>query len=243
MNLFSEIGTMLLERNSELRQIIGVTLRMSFFSTFFSAGLGIPLGMLVGSCAFRGKRALMRVLNTLMGLPPVVAGLLVFFLLSRSGPLGQYKLLYSVSAMVIAQVLLILPISVSLSASVATSRAVQIHETVRGLGMSRAKELGYMLYESRGQLLSILFTCFGRSIAEVGAVSLVGGNVQYKTRVMTTAIMLETNKGNFEFAVALGAVLLLISFVINSLALSLEERGRDDVPLTKQRNRGARHGR
>ncbi|MDO5111838.1 MAG: ABC transporter permease [Clostridia bacterium] len=234
---------MLLERNSELRQIIGVTLRMSFFSTLFSAGIGIPLGMLVGSRTFWGKRALMRILNTLMGLPPVVAGLLVFFLLSRSGPLGQYKLLYSVSAMVIAQVLLILPIAMSLSASIAASRASQIHDTIYGLGLSRMCELRCLLYESRGQLFSILFTCFGRSIAEVGAVSLVGGNVQYKTRVMTTAIMLETNKGNFEFAVALGAVLLLISFAINSIALTLEERGRDDMPLKKQRGRKERYGR
>ncbi len=243
MNLLSEIGTMLLESNSELRQIIGVTLRMSFFSTLFSAGIGIPLGMLVGSRTFRGKRALMRVLNTLLGLPPVVAGLLVFFLLSRSGPLGEFKLLYSVSAMVIAQVLLILPVSVSLSAAAADTRAAQIHETVHGLGLSRGKELCYLLYESRGQLFSILFTCFGRSIAEVGAVSLVGGNVQYKTRVMTTAIMLETNKGNFAFAVALGVVLLLISFLINALALTLEERGRDDVPRKTRRSKAVRHER
>ena len=168
----------------------------------------------------------MRVLNTLMGLPPVVAGLLVFFLLSRSGPLGSLKLLYTVSAMVIAQVLLITPIVAGLSASIVSGISPRLRETARGMGLSRHAEFFCLLYECRGQFLSVVLTAFGRSIAEVGAVSIVGGNVQYKTRVMTTAIMLETNKGNFEFAVSLGVVLLLIAFIINSAALSLQEHER-----------------
>lgn len=226
MDNFKEIISLLLQQNSELRQIIGVTLYMAFLSTTISSCLGLPLGMLIGSRSFWGKGALLRVLNTLMGLPPVVAGLLVFFLLSRSGPLGQFKLLYTVNAMVIAQVVLITPVIAGLSASIVSDCAPRIKETALGMGMSRFKELSCLLYECRAQFMAVVLTGFGRSIAEVGAVSLVGGNVQYKTRVMTTAIMLETNKGNFEFAVALGVVLLLISFIINSIALSLRERKR-----------------
>jgi len=166
----------------------------------------------------------MRILNTLMGLPPVVAGLLVFFLLSRSGPLGEFRLLYSVPAMVTAQVILITPVVVGLSATIVSDRAPRLRETAVGMGMGRWQEALCLLYDCRAQLLSAVFIGFGRSIAEVGAVSIVGGNVQYKTRVMTTAIMLETNKGNFGLAVALGIVLLFISFIINTLALSLQER-------------------
>ena len=197
---------------------------MAFFSTSISACLGTPLGVLIGSRDFWGKRLTVRILNTLMGLPPVVAGLLVFFLLSRSGPLGEFRLLYSVPAMVTAQVVLITPVVAGLSATIVSDRAPRLHETAIGMGMVHWQEILCLLYDCRSQLLSSVFLGFGRSIAEVGAVSIVGGNVQYKTRVMTTAIMLETNKGNFELAVALGAVLLLISFIINTLALSLQER-------------------
>lgn len=224
MQTITDILSSLFSENSELMKIIGVTLTMSFFSTVISAAIGLPLGVLLGSRDFRGKGALKRVLSTLMSLPPVVAGLLVFFLLSRSGPLGSLKLLYTVPAMVIAQVLLISPIIAGLSASMVSGISPRIRETARGMGLSRARELFCLVYECRAQLLSVVLTGFGRSLAEVGAVSIVGGNVQYKTRVMTTAIMLETNKGNFEFAVALGIVLLLISFIINSAAISLSER-------------------
>ena len=224
MQTFLNALELLFEPNSELRQIIGVTLYMAFFSTTISSCLGIPLGVLIGSRGFRGKKVVMRILNTLMGLPPVVAGLLVFLLLSRSGPLGEYKLLYTVQAMVTAQVLLITPVVAGLSSSIVSERAPRLRETAAGMGMGRIQELICLLYDSRAQLLSTVFLGFGRSIAEVGAVSIVGGNVQYKTRVMTTAIMLETNKGNFEFAIALGAVLLLISFIINALALSFQEQ-------------------
>lgn len=235
MQTFSEMLSAFFSPNSELLRIIGVTLYMAFFSTTISSALGLPLGVFIGSRSFRGKGALLRILSTLMGLPPVVAGLLVFFLLSRSGPLGQFRLLYTVTAMVLAQVLLITPIITGLSASMVSSVSPRIRETAHGMRLSPARELYCLIYECRAQFLSIVLTGFGRSIAEVGAVAIVGGNVQYKTRVMTTAIMLETNKGNFEFAVALGAVLLLISFLINSAAISLQERqkrktaGRDGL--------------
>lgn len=229
---------MIFEPQSELRQIIGVTLNMAFLSTAISSCIGLPLGVLIGSKSFCGKRVLMRILNTLMGLPPVVAGLLVFFLLSRSGPLGSLKLLYTLPAMIVVQVLLISPVVTGLAASIVSDRAPKLRETARGMGMTRGQELLCMLNDSGTQLLSAVLIAFGRSIAEVGAVSIVGGNVQYKTRVMTTAIMLETNKGNFGFALTLGLVLLLISFIINSLALSLQER--DSTPTKRRRRDGVR---
>ena len=209
---------------SELSQIVLLTLQMAAFSTVISIAIGVPLGVCIGLYRFPGKRLVMRILNTLMGLPPVLAGLVVFFILSRSGPLGTLRLLYTLPAMVTAQVVLITPIVCGLAATAIASVAPQVHETAHGMGLTRRRELLCLLFESRSQLFSIIFVAFGRSIGEVGAVMLVGGNVQYKTRVMTTAIMLETNMGHFEYAVALGIVLLVVSFIINSIALSLQER-------------------
>lgn len=223
MNEFFEAIQLLFSDNGELRQIVGITLQMSFLSTIISGTLGISLGIILGSHDFKARKLIMRIVNTLMGLPPVVAGLLVFMMLSRKGPLGELGLLFSVSAMVIAQVLLIAPVICGLTASIVSARAPMIFETTRGLNMSRIKEFFLLIYECRVQLVSVLLTGFGRSIAEVGAVQLVGGNIQFKTRVMTTAIVLETNKGNFEFAIALGFILLIIAFVINSLAQRLQE--------------------
>jgi len=224
---FLEALKLLFGADAELRHIVGVTLEMSFASTGISVLLGMPLGVLLGSRDFFGKRYIMRVVQTLMGLPPVVAGLMVFMLLSRKGPLGAFHLLFSVKAMVIAQVILILPIVAGLTAALVSVRAPQIQETTRGLGISRRKEASLLLYESKIQLISVVMTGFGRAIAEVGAVQLVGGNIQYKTRVMTTAIMLETNRGDFELALALGILLLLLSLVVNSFAQKLQEEKND----------------
>lgn len=209
---------------SELSEIILLTLQMSAFSTVISTLIGVPLGVIVGLYRFPGKRLVMRILNTLMGLPPVLAGVIVYFLVSRSGPLGTMRLIYSLPAMVIAQVLLITPVVCGLSATAIAGVAPLVHETAHGMGLSRRHELKCLFYECRSQLMSLMFVAFGRSIGEVGAVSLVGGNVLHKTRVMTTAIMYETNQGHFGDAVALGVALLLVSFIINSIALSLQER-------------------
>lgn len=218
MQTLTDVIGLLFGSDPELRGIIAVTLRMSLTSTLISACIGIPLGTLIGSYSFRGKRLILRITHTLMGLPPVVAGLVVFFILSRSGPLGQFRLLYSVTAMVFAQVLIITPIVAGLAASIAGDRVPLIRETVLGVGMLRRRQLLYTLYECRHQLLSILFTGFGRAISEVGAAQIVGGNVQHKTRIMTTAIVLETNMGHFQKAVVLGAILLIISFIVTSAA-------------------------
>ncbi len=150
-------------------------------------------------------------------LPPVVAGLIVFLILSRSGPLGTLKLLYSVTAMVIAQVILITPIITGLTSNIVSLKAPLIRETAAGIGLSSFRRMLYTIYECRTQLIATILAGFGRAIAEVGAVQMVGGNIQNKTRVMTTAIMMQTNMGHFEFAIALGIVLLLISFIINAI--------------------------
>lgn len=202
----------------EILQIIGVTLRMSFFSTSISCLIGMPVGVLLTSSNFKGKRAVERIVNTLMGLPPVVAGLIVYMLFTKYGIFGSFGLLFTVEIMVIAQCILITPVVISLTHSVSLVNSKSLIETSKGLGLSRFKTNALLLSQNKASLFSVVLTAFGRSIAEVGAVNLVGGNIQWKTRVMTTAIMLETNKGKFSFALALGIILLLISFAVNFTA-------------------------
>lgn len=209
---------MLLSMDREILQIIGVTLRMSFFSTTISSLLGMPLGVLLSSTGFKGKRTVKKLINTLMGLPPVVAGLIVYVLFTKYGIFGQLGLLFTVEVMVVAQCLLITPVVISLTSGVCSVGAKNLIETSKGLRFSKFKTMRLFLSQNRTSLLSVVLTAFGRSIAEVGAVSIVGGNIQWKTRVMTTAIMLETNKGKFTFALALGMVLLCISFAVNVVA-------------------------
>jgi tungstate transport system permease protein len=221
MNLLDAI-IMLFRPESELRQIVGVTLKMAAASTSISFVIGITLGVIIGITDFRGKKLIMNVTSSLMGLPPVLAGLIVFGILSRSGPLGEFKLLYSVTAMVCAQILIITPITINMSATFVDQRIAQVRETMLGMGFPKIKQMYYMLYETKTQLFAIFFLGFGRAISEVGAAQLVGGNIQFKTRVMTTAIVLETNKGDFQMALAIGFVLLIIAFTINTLAHLLQ---------------------
>lgn len=237
MNDFLQVLGSFLTPGSELSQIVAVTLKTATWSTLISCAVGIPLGVLIGMREFHGKHVLMRILNTLMGLPPVLAGLLTFFLLSRSGPLGEYQLIYTMWAMVIAQILIITPIVMGLAATATTRIATQVHETVRGVGIGPGREMLLLLYENRTALFSLLFVGFGRAIGEVGAAMLVGGNIQYKTRVMTTAILLETNKGNFTYAVALGVLLLAVSFIINTIALTFEEVSHRNLSRRRSRKK------
>lgn len=209
----------LASNNNELRQIIFLTLKMSFFSTVISSIVGVSGSIFLTAITVKNiKKYCIRIINTLMGIPPVVGGLVVFLLFSRSGPFGQLRWMYSLNVMVIAQVLLITPVVIGLSAPVLEKKQSEISETIYGLRISRGKKVFLLLYECKNQLIGIVMAAFGRSIAEVGAVQLVGGNVQYKTRVMTTAIMLETNRGNFKFAISLGIVLLICSFMVNVFA-------------------------
>ncbi len=224
MDYVKEAVALILSGDRELVQIIGTTLTMSVFSTGISALLGIPLGVIIGKNSFRGKSFLLQFTNTLMGLPPVLAGLIVFMLFRAIGPFGKLQLMFSLPIMVIAQVLLITPVVTGLSAAAAEERSILLRETAAGLGIPRAKQTLLLLRECAGQFISIILMGFGRSIAEVGAVSLVGGNIQFKTRVMTTAILLETNKGNFTKALALGIVLMLLALLVNVPAYSLQKK-------------------
>ena len=228
MEKIIEAFEMLLSMDRELLQIIGVTLRMSFFSTTISCLIGMPLGVLLGKGNFKGKRTINKLTGTLMGLPPVVAGLIVYMLFTKYGPFGSMGLLFTVEVMVIAQCILIIPVVINLTQSITSINAVGLIETARGLRFGKGKTALLLLTENKQSLFSVILTAFGRSIAEVGAVSLVGGNIQWKTRVMTTAIMLETNKGNFTFALALGIILLFISLIVNILASAMIGEDKHD---------------
>ena len=214
----NEAIELLIGKDREIIQILSVTLRMSFFSTLVSCLVGMPIGVALGRSSFKGKRTIKRITGTLMGLPPVVAGLIVYMLFTKYGIFGYLGWLYSVQVMVVAQCLLITPVVINLTQAIVSTTGRAITETAKGLNFSSGRTLRLLLSENRLALMSVLLNAFGRSIAEVGAVSLVGGNIQWKTRVMTTAIVLETNKGNFSFALALGIVLLVISFAANVIA-------------------------
>lgn len=228
--------------DGELRGIVWTTVKMSVSSTLISSVLGLSLGTLLGCRDFRGKRLVMRVLHTLMSTPPVVAGLIVYMVLSRKGPLGSFGLLFSLPAMIIAQVILITPIITGLTASAVSARAPAVTETARGIGLSNRRAMWLIFRESRMQLISVALMGFGRALAEVGAVQLVGGNVKYRTRVMTTAIMLETNMGNFELGVGLGVILLIISFAVNLLAGWFQDMGADGSGSKKPKKIYGRKG-
>lgn len=224
MDYLKEAFVLIFSGDKELFQIICTTLVMSVCSTGISALLGIPLGVLIGKKQFRGKSIILRVTNTLMGLPPVLAGLIVFMLFRSIGPFGRLHLMFSVPVMVAAQVLLITPVVTGLSAAAAGERSSLLSETARGMGVGPWGQMKLLLRECAPQFVSIVLMGFGRSIAEVGAVSLVGGNIQFKTRVMTTAILLESNKGNFEKAFALGVILMLLSLAVNIPAYRAQEK-------------------
>lgn len=228
MDSLKQAFDLLFSFDKELIQILGVTMRMSFFSTTVSCLIGLPLGALIGMKSFKGKSFLKKIIHTLMGLPPVVAGLLVYALFTHYGPFGKLNLLFTVPVMVIAQCLLITPVVIGLSSSFIEKSASSVIETAKGMGLPKRKVLSLCLTESKGTLFSVVLSAFGRSIAEVGAVSLVGGNIQWKTRVMTTAILLETNKGNFSFALSLGIVLLFIAFLVNVVSSAIVKEEKND---------------
>lgn len=211
---------LILEGNGQLLDILGVTLRMSIASSLAALLLGVPLGVFLAFTRLPGKKVLIVANRTLMGLPPVVCGLICYLLFSGVGPLRHLKLLFTVEAMIIAQIILITPIIAGSMESYAAGMVETLRETGQGLGLSRPRQFLLTLNECRYQIFSTYLLGFSRSIAEVGAVSMVGGAIAYKTNVMTTAIMNFTNMGNFTMALALGIILLAISLIVN-LALSL----------------------
>lgn len=208
-----------------LMQIVFLSLRVSGTAILISAMLGVPLGAYLGMRPERKTRFVSKVIYTLMGMPPVVGGLIIYLLLSRRGPLGVLGLLHSPAAMIIAQVFLSLPIVIGLTLVAIRSRGGEVGETARTLGAGPLLTIWTVIREARVSIFGAVVTGFGRVVAEVGAVMIVGGNIEGHTRVMTTAIVLETNKGNFEFAIGLGLVLLAIFFGINSLLYTFQKGG------------------
>lgn len=215
---------LILAGDSELLGIVALSLRVSLLAVLFAALIGMPLGAALAVGRFPGRRALMVLVNALMGLPPVVVGLLVYLMLSRSGPFGVLQLLYTPTAMIIAQVVLVTPIIAALTRQVIEMLDAEYAEQMRSLGLSRLATVPVLLWDGRVALLTALLAGFGRAIAEVGAVIIVGGNINHVTRVMTTTIALETSKGNLALALALGTVLIAIAVTVNAMVSLLGQR-------------------
>lgn len=207
--------------DAALGEIVGLSLKVSLTAVLLACVMGLPVGAAVGAFRFPGRAALAVALNALMGLPPVVVGLIVYLMLSASGPLGPLGLLYTPTAMIIAQTILVAPIVAALTRQVVEDLSVEYAEQFASLGVGAFDRLGALLWDARFSLLTVALAGFGRAIAEVGAVIIVGGNINHVTRVMTTSIALETSKGNLELALALGIVLLAIALGVNAVVMAL----------------------
>jgi tungstate transport system permease protein len=209
----------------ELLNIILLSLKVSGTALIISTALGLPVGALTGLKKFPGRGIIMTILNTFMGLPPVVVGLFVYLLLSRRGPLGFMALLYSPSAMIIAQSILAFPIVAALSHSAIIKIDPLIKRASLTLGATPFQVTTAMIREARYGIMAGIIAALGRVMAEVGAIIIVGGNIAGYTRVMTTTIALETDKGNFELALALGVILLMLSLIINMALYLIQKKG------------------
>ncbi len=216
--------------DAQLAQIVGLSVWVSLTAVLIAAVIALPLGALLAITRFPGKQALVAVLNALMGLPPVVVGLSIYLMLSRAGPLGELGLLFTPTAMVIAQAVLITPIIAALSRQVIEDAWHEYEEQLRSLGVTTVAAARTLLWDTRFALMTVVLAGFGRAAAEVGAVMIVGGNIDGVTRVMTTAIALETSKGDLPLALGLGMVLVAMVIGMNLLA--------HWVKLTAQRYHG-----
>jgi tungstate transport system permease protein len=208
--------------DSEKWQIVALSMQVSGLALLFGSLLGVPLGALLGLRQFLGRRLMIALIYTGMGFPPVVVGLFVYLLLSRSGPLGDLGWLFTPSAMALAQTIIALPLIAGLTMSAVLGVDPALRMQLRALGATPAQATQAILWEARSGVVVAVIAGFGGIISEVGAVMLVGGNIEGSTRVLTTAIVLETHRGAFDLALALAFVLLGITFVINLLALRLQ---------------------
>lgn len=207
----------------ELWRIVALSLEVSLAAVALATLAGLPLGAAVAVGRFPGRRAVIVILNALMGLPPVVVGLLVYLLLSRAGPLGELGLLFTPAAMIVAQTLLIIPIIAALCRQAIEDAWREYEEQLRSLGASRFRSALTLVWDARFSLVTAVLAGLGRASAEVGAVMIVGGNIDGVTRVMTTAIALETSKGDLPLALGLGVVLITIVLVVNAAAYLVKE--------------------
>ncbi|MCG6863403.1 MAG: ABC transporter permease [Chromatiaceae bacterium] len=212
---------LVLSADRDLLEIIALSLRVSLTAVVIACIIGLPLGAAVAMSRFRGRTAIIVLLNAFMGLPPVVVGLLIYLLLSNAGPWGWLRLLYTPTAMIIAQTALITPIVAALSREVLEQLHNEYAEQFRSLCVPAGTVVGALLWDARFSLLTVALAGFGRAVAEVGAVIIVGGNIDHLTRVMTTAIALETSKGDLALALALGIVLIIIALSVNAGVMML----------------------
>ena len=216
---------LVLTGNPALVAIVRLSLLVSLSAVLLAALIGVPGGALLALTRFRGREAVIVILNALMGLPPVVVGLAIFLLLSRSGPLGSWGLLFTPQAMVIAQTILVAPIIAALTRQTIEDLWVEYRDELAAMNVGPTRRIATLVWDARFSLVTALLAGFGRAAAEVGAIIIVGGNIDGFTRTMTTAIALETSKGNLPLAIGLGVVLIFIVILINTLAWGMRRAG------------------
>lgn len=226
MNGLIRAAEMIAAGDPEIYEVTWRTLRISLTAILISTFIGIPLGILLGLTKFPGRKLLLVFINIGMGLPPVVAGLWITILLWRSGPLGHLSLLYTPTAIVMAQVLVSLPILIGLTSSAFQQIDEKMLMQIKALGATRLQSLKILLIETRVALLAAIIAGFGRVIAEVGAAMMVGGNIKGDTRILTTSIVMEVSKGNFDIAFALSFIIMTIAFIITFCLTYLQQRSR-----------------
>jgi tungstate transport system permease protein len=215
---FAEAARLILAADSALYGIVLLSLEVSLSAVLIATAIGLPLGATLAIRRFPGRQVLLVTLNALMGFPPVVVGLLVYLMLSRAGPLGELGLLFTPSAMIVAQAILVVPIVAGLSRQILEDAWHEYEEQLRSLGATPATAAATLVWDTRYTLVTVVLAGFGRAAAEVGAVMIVGGNIDGVTRVMTTAIALETSKGDLPLALGLGVVLIAVVFLVNAAA-------------------------
>jgi len=228
-SIFIEAFHLITSFNISLYEIIFTSLKVSLFAVFLSCIISIPLATLISIKDFLGKKFLMIVVNALMGLPPVVVGLFIYLLLSYQGPLSAYNLLYTESAMIIAQFVIVTPIIIALSKQTMDVIYAEYKDFILSLKLSTIKSITLMIYDTRHLLITTGLTGLGRALAEVGAVMIVGGNIAHQTRMMTTSIALETSRGDLSRALALGIILIFLSVLISLIG----EKFKNNKLLTK----------
>lgn len=211
--------------SSDIIQVTALSIFVSVSATLLAAAIGVPLGTIMGLRKFRGREVIKTVTYTLYGFPPVVAGLLIYLLISSQGPLGSLNLLFTPTAMILAQMVLVFPIITGLTMSSVSQVAEDAKETAMTLGANRWQTAKTVLNEARIGVISAIMVGFGRAIAEVGAVLIVGGNIKWETRVLTTAIVLETRRGNFEYALVLGIILLAVALFVFFILKHFQDKG------------------
>jgi len=220
-----QAAELIVTMNPEVMEITGLTISISIVATLIGGAIAIPLGGVIATNTFPGKRGVIQFIQTLYAVPTVTIGLLLYLLISRAGPFGQFRLLFTPAGMVIGDVLLILPIVTGMTLSALASVDRGVHETLASLGATGRQRLWMVIREARFAILAAVALGFGRAISEVGCAIMIGGNIRGSTRVLTTAISLETSMGNIGFSIALGVILLLIALVVNLIVSFLQGEG------------------